>query len=328
MSAVTTQPIPFGLLEREKHIENVLGSLKEKKNKGTEEPVDNTVLSGATWSHLDSIRINSKKLKDLEEKAADGDFEKVKEDSSFGIPSNNSQKEEWIETGFHTPSLHMDARGQGTMQELPGLQPLHKLNQLCITAKAGQQGLTCDPGRTYIITSQKGEQLYTAIEDTSCLCLNLCGAARSCCIKIYNLQSEEVLHFARPFRIDACCFGCCLMEIYVFNAQKEQIGTIRQRWSMFTPLLEICDMNGHGIMKIHGSCCPCRCYSDQELKITSKIGNHLGLIWKRWQGYNSEHNMDHEYFVPNNMDPNEKVLLLAAAFLLVSCKSDQNLLQC
>ncbi|XP_078066217.1 phospholipid scramblase 2 [Mustelus asterias] len=312
MSTVTTQPVPFGLLEREKHIENALGRLKGKRSKGTEEPVDNVMFSGAAWSHLDPIRINSEKSKDLEEKATDGE-------SSFGIQFNNSQKEEWTETAFHNPSLCKDIRRQGTMQEFPGLQPLCNLNQLCITAKAEQQGLTCDPGRTYTITSQKGEQLYMASEDTSCLCLNLCGAARSCCIKIYNLQSEEVLHFTRPFRVDACCFGCCLMEIYVFNAQKEQIGTIRQRWSMFTPLLEICDMDGYGIMKIHGSCCPCRCYSDQEFKITSKIGNHLGLIWKRWQGYNSEHNMDHEYFgvdFPTNMDPNAKVLLLAAAFLL------------
>ncbi|XP_067850821.1 phospholipid scramblase family member 5 [Heptranchias perlo] len=319
MSAVTTQPTPFGLLEREKHIENVLGRLKGKRNKRAGELLDNTVLSGATWQHSDPIRMHSEKSKVLEEKTADGDLEKVKEESSFGVQFNYSRKEERIETSSHTSSLPKDVSGQGTMQEFPGLQPLHKLHQLCITSKAEDQGLTCDPGRTYIITSQKGQQLYMASEDTTCLCLNLCGAARSCCIKIYNLQSEEVLHFARPFRVDACCFGCCLMEINVFNAQKEQIGTIKQRWSMFTPLLEICDMNGHGIMKIHGSCCPCRCYSDQEFKITSKIGNHLGLIWKRWQGFNSEYNMDHEYFgvdFPINMNPNAKVLLLAAAFLL------------
>uniref|UniRef100_UPI00398F1555 phospholipid scramblase family member 5 n=1 Tax=Pristiophorus japonicus TaxID=55135 RepID=UPI00398F1555 len=319
MSAVTTQPAPFGLLEREKHIDNVLGRLKRKRTKGAGEPLDNMVLAGATWQHSDTIRMRSEESKVLEEKTVDGDFEKVKEEGSFGMQLNNSRKEEWIETSSHTSSLPEDVRGQGTMQEFPGLQPLNELHQLCVTAKAEHQGLTCDPGRTYIITSQKGQQLYMASEDTTCLCLNLCGAARSCCIKIYNLQSEEVLHFTRPFRMDACCFGCCLMEINVFNAQKEQIGTIKQRWSMFSPSLEIYDMDGHGIMKIHGSCCPCRCYSDQEFQISSKIGNHLGLIWKRWQGYNSDYNMDHEYFgvdFPINMNPNAKVLLLAAAFLL------------
>ncbi|XP_072428509.1 phospholipid scramblase family member 5 isoform X1 [Chiloscyllium punctatum] len=287
----------------------------------------------ATWQHFDPSRINSEKSRVLDEKIVDGNFENTNEECSFQMQFNDSKTEEC----FHTSSLPKDVKGCGTMQEFLGLQPLFKLYQLCITAKAEYQGLTCDPGRTYIITSQKGEQLYMASEDTTCLCLNLCGAARSCCIKIYNLQSEEVLHFARPFRVDACCCGCCLMEINVFNAQKEQIGAIKQRWSMFTPLLEICDTNGHGIMKIHGSCCPCRCYSDQEFKITSKIGNHLGSIWKRWQGYNSEYNMDHEYFgvdFPVNMNPNAKVLLLAAAFLLwqlciiykVQCRNLQRLL--
>eukprot|EP00062_Callorhinchus_milii_P000270 gi/632934143/ref/XP_007901083.1/ PREDICTED: phospholipid scramblase 2-like isoform X1 [Callorhinchus milii] len=315
MSAVTTQPTPFGVLKREKHIESVWGEFKGRRGVEPGEPLNTIQLSATGGTVTEPIGMCLGRSKEvLEEMESDGDSE-LKEQSSRAHLKELGGRQ-WAEASYRPLPLstHPEAG-----QQLHGLRPLQQLHQLCITAKAELQGPTCDPARCYTITNQTGRQLYVASEDTSCLCLNLCGPARSCCIKIYNHQSEEVLHFIRPFRVDACCFGCCLMEMSVFNSRKELIGSVKQRWSMFTPLLEVCDPEGCGIMKIHGACCPCRCSADQEFQVTSRIGNRLGLIWKRWRGFNAEFNMDHDHFgvdFPANMNPNAKVLLLSAAFLL------------
>lgn len=94
---------------------------------------------------------------------------------------------------------------------------------------------------------------------------------------------------------------------------------------MFTPLLEVCDAEGASAARIQGSCCPSRCFSNQQFQveiskqpkikhvfgqvefilcvwllithqIVSNIGENVGTIWKKWPGFNDEHNMDHEYF--------------------------------
>lgn len=87
---------------------------------------------------------------------------------------------------------------------------------------------------------------------------------------------------------------------------------------MFTPLLEVCDAEGAAAVRIQGSCCPCRCFSNQYFKvftrggelflqiphiyplitqqIISDIGEEVGMVWKKWPGFNEEQNMDHEYF--------------------------------
>lgn len=31
-------------------------------------------------------------------------------------------------------------------------------------------------------------------------------------------------------------------------------------------------------------------------QIVSNVGENVGTIWKKWPGFNDEHNMDHEYF--------------------------------
>lgn len=87
---------------------------------------------------------------------------------------------------------------------------------------------------------------------------------------------------------------------------------------MFTPLLEVCDADGASAVRIQGSCCPCRCFSNQSFKVfiqrnkellqiprllpssypqvVSDIGEEVGRVWKKWPGFNEEQNMDHEYF--------------------------------
>ncbi|XP_069473639.1 phospholipid scramblase 3-like isoform X2 [Ambystoma mexicanum] len=175
-----------------------------------------------------------------------------------------------------------------------GLQLLAGVDQLCITSR--------DTAR-----------------ETDCLCLHLCGPARSSCIRLHDQNAQEVLRLCRPYRVDVCCLGCCLMEMRAFTAAGKLLGTVCQRWSMFSPLLEVCDSDGQGVMKIHGCWSATRCYTDQEFQVTSKAGYPVAVIWKRWPGYNEDCNMDHDFFgldVSAALNTCDRALLLAAVFLL------------
>lgn len=65
--------------------------------------------------------------------------------------------------------------------------------------------------------------------ESSCVCLQCCGPARACSLQGFDCQGRQVFHFERPLRVDACCFGCCLMELRAYTPQKHLIGTVYQR---------------------------------------------------------------------------------------------------
>ncbi|XP_039621411.1 phospholipid scramblase 2 [Polypterus senegalus] len=269
MSVISAQPPPYGLLQREKHIESLCHIIRRPPE--------------GTQGH-----------KACSEEKKQDDQGQAEDDGLQGCCAN-------------------------TENDAQSFMLLENVEQLCITARPHLQGPNCEPGRLYSINTGAGVQLYTAAEDTSCLCLAACGPARSCTIRGYNLQAEPAFVFERPLRADACCFGCCLMEMKVFNSNHSPLGSVQQRWSMFTPLLEIKDPDGTLPLHIQGPCCPARCFASQEFEVVSKIGEKVGKIWKKWPGFNEDYNMDHEYFgmdVPAQMSPKMKIKLLAATFLL------------
>lgn len=65
--------------------------------------------------------------------------------------------------------------------------------------------------------------------ESSCVCLQCCGPARACSLKGFDSEGNQVFYFERPLRMDACCLGCCLMEMRAFTPQKHLIGTVHQR---------------------------------------------------------------------------------------------------
>uniref|UniRef100_A0A8C2GIQ5 Phospholipid scramblase n=1 Tax=Cyprinus carpio TaxID=7962 RepID=A0A8C2GIQ5_CYPCA len=208
-------------------------------------------------------------------------------------------------------------------KRLGKLSALKTVTRLHITARPELQGPQCVARRTYSISTETRDRLFVAVEESACMCMQCCGPARACSLQGFDKDAECVFLFERPLRAEMCWLGCCLMEIRAYTPERELIGTVHQRWSMFTPYFEICDSEGISAVRIQGSCCNTRCLSEQELQVVSSIGEIIGCIWKRWPGYNEECNMDHEYFgldVPQGMNLNTKVLLLAAAFLLVSCQ--------
>ncbi|XP_076000851.1 phospholipid scramblase 2 [Genypterus blacodes] len=285
MSAVTNQPLPFGQLEREKHIQMIFRAFQSRHGPSCESQ-DLTVPKAPD-------RQSEEQLPGL---AAEGKMENGRVQS----PGEVSRTE--------------DAEG------LDCLALLDTVSQIKITARPELQGPQCVPRRIYSITTGGSRaQLFVAVEESSCLCLQCCGPARACSLQGFNSHGHQVFYFERPLRADACCLGCCLMEMRAYTPQKHLIGTVCQRWSMFTPLLEVCNSEGAATLRIQGSCCPSRCLTDQQFQIVSNIGEEMGTIWKKWPGFNDEQNMDHEYFgleVPLTMDSNTKLLVLAATFLL------------
>ncbi|XP_034411201.1 phospholipid scramblase 3 [Cyclopterus lumpus] len=264
MSAVTNQPLPFGQLEREKHIQMIFRAFHNSCGPSCE-----TMENGSTQPP--------------------------------GTVSSPGLEEQWP-AGSHFMSA------------------LETVSQIHITARPELQGPQCVPKRIYSITTGSSRsQIFVAVEESSCVCLQCCGPARACSLQGFDCQGQQVFYFERPLRGDACCLGCCLMEMRAYTPQKHLIGTVCQRWSMFTPLLEVCGSEGAPAIRVQGSCCPYRCFSNQQFQIVSNIGEKMGTIWKRWPGFNVEHNMDHEHFgleVPLNMESRTKLLLLAATFLL------------
>ncbi|KAM9349458.1 phospholipid scramblase family member 5 [Symphorus nematophorus] len=290
MSAVTNQPLPFDRLEREKHIQMIFRAFKNSRcgpscQCPAHSPAPKPHQTPPDWDSDEQLSALAPGRK----------MEKAKRP---GV------EEQWAggAAGSHFMSV------------------LETVSKIQITARPELQGPQCVPRRIYSITTGgSSSQLFVAVEESSCVCLQCCGPARACSLQGFDCQGRQVFYFERPLRVDACCLGCCLMEMRAYTPQKHLIGTVCQRWSMFTPLLEVCDAEGASTVRIQGSCCPCRCFSNQQFQIVSKIGEKMGTIWKKWPGFNDDCNMDHEYFgleMPLSMESNTKLLLLAATFLL------------
>ncbi|XP_050926023.1 phospholipid scramblase family member 5 isoform X2 [Lates calcarifer] len=298
MSAVTSQPLPFGRLEREKHIQMIFRAFQNHCEPSCE---------------CESHSLGPKP-------------DRMPPDWKTDEQLSGRAPEREMENGYMQPPEKVNRPGVEE-QNLGGtdfMSVLETISQIHIRARPDLQGPQCVPRRIYSITTGGSRsQLFVAVEESSCVCLQCCGPARACSLKGFDCQGRQVFYFERPLRVDACCLGCCLMEMRAYTPQKHLIGTVCQRWSMFTPLLEACDSEGASTIRIQGSCCPCRCFSNQQFQIVSNIGEKIGTIWKKWPGFNDEHNMDHEYFgldVPLSMESHIKLLLLAATFLLVSIR--------
>lgn len=297
MSAVTNQPLPIGQLEREKHIQMIFRAFQNRCGPSCEShnrsPGPKPGQTPPDWASAEQLSGPAPEMK-----IENGHVEPT------GKLNQPEEEEQWLEGAEGSDSLTV----------------LDTVSQIHITARPELQGPQCVPRRIYsIATGASRSQFLVAVEESSCVCLQCCGPARACSLQGFDRQGRQVFYFERPLRVDACCFGCCLMELRAYTPQKHLIGTVHQRWSMFTPLLEVWDSEGASTIRIQGSCCPCRCFSNQQFQIVSNIGEKIGTIWKKWPGFNDERNMDHEYFgleVPPSMESQTKLLLLAATFLI------------
>ncbi|XP_010783757.1 phospholipid scramblase family member 5 [Notothenia coriiceps] len=295
MSAVTNQPLPFGQLEREKHIQMIFKAFQKHCGPSCE-------------CHTHHPR--PKRTQTPPDCQSDGQLS--------GVAPGRMMKNGFMQQPGKVSLPGVEEPGSAAGSHF--LSVLETVSQIHITARPELQGPQCVPRRIYSIsTGGHRSQLFVAVEESSCVCLQCCGPARPCSLRGFDCQGRQVFYFERPLRVDACCLGCCLMEMRAYTPHKQLMGTVFQRWSMFTPLLEVCDSEGASTIRIQGSCCPSRCFSNQQFQIVSNIGEKMGSIWKKWPGFNDDYNMDHEYFgleVPLGMESHSKLMLLAATFLL------------
>ncbi|KAM9316570.1 phospholipid scramblase family member 5-like [Gastrophryne carolinensis] len=311
MSVTSSQPSPFRCLQREKHIENYtkfpkqdkvcrcMVSLHRQDNgiRRTEQNVDQRYKKNSNQKNARAPRRGGVKVSCPPAQSA----VVAATDQELGVQRTLTVVEELDESVCS--ELHI----------LAGVQ------QFCITSNAKPKGLCCQSERLYIISSHTAKQLLVAIEDSSWLCMQLCGPARCCCLRLCDANRQEVLKFSRPYRVDVCCLFCCLMVIRVFNSANNLLGFVQQRWSLFSPIFSVHNSEGTRMMEIRGSWSAARCHSDQEFQVTSLEGHRVAIIWKRWPGYNEDYNMDHDFFgldISASLSPTEKALLLAATFLL------------
>ncbi|XP_062374591.1 phospholipid scramblase family member 5 [Sardina pilchardus] len=302
MSAVTDQPHPFGGLEREKHIRMVYQAFHRCWG-------GRANLQGSTTSLCPEM----------------GALPGPAQPESHAVVLHHGEQGPSGVAGPRAGAsgVEMDVLERRDCWQEPGtargLTALRAVRQLHITTKPEARGPQCVPRRIYNIANDNKDQVFVVVEESSCVCLQCCGPARSCSLQGFDRLAQQAFHFERPLRADTCCLGCCLMEMRAYSAERQLIGTVHQRWSMFTPYFEVCDSDGSLAVRIQGPCCPLRCLSNQEFQVVSTLGETIGSIWKKWPGFNEECNMDHEYFglvVPQEMALNTKVLLLAATFLL------------
>ncbi|KAM8851248.1 phospholipid scramblase 2 isoform 2-T3 [Spinachia spinachia] len=299
MSVVTNQPLPFGQLEREKHIQMVSTAV----GKGCGPSCECTTNSPGP-KH--------------QQKPADCESDQQLQ----GLAPERGTKNGYTQPPCKVGQLGVEAQDPGCAEGSHFMSVLETVSQIHVIARPQLQGPQCVPKIYSITAGSSRSPLFVAVEESSCLCLQCCGPARACSLQGFDSQGRQVFYFERPLRVDACCLGCCLMEMRAYTPQKRLFGTVCQRWSMFTPLLEVRGSEEASTrVTVQGPWCPQRCFCNQQFQIVSNIGEKLGTIWKKWPGFNVDRNMDHEHFgleVPLNMESHTKLLLLAATFLLVS----------
>ncbi|XP_071998589.1 uncharacterized protein [Engystomops pustulosus] len=299
MSTVRSQPSPFGYLYREKHIEHYTKLPKEKKMCRCME-----VSSRQPSYEKEEMQRRLYRAKEYSHECRSNKTEKCSDPKSVRSARKGVSPITSVSASSQSRPTDREVRIQRTLpvvEELDEsvcseLQILASAQQFCITSKAKSQGLSCQSKKLYIISSRTDKQLLVAIEDSSCLCYQMCGPARSCCLRLCDQNREEVLRFCRPYRVDVCCLFCCLMVIRVFSSTNALLGFVQQRWSLFSPSLSIHDSEGKRTMNIQGPWSAARCHSDQEFQVTSVDGEKIAIIWKRWPGFNEDYNMDHDFF--------------------------------
>ncbi|KAK2895354.1 hypothetical protein Q8A73_014842 [Channa argus] len=177
MSAVTNQPLPFGRLEREKHIQMIFNAFQNRCGPSPE--------CHSSREH--------KPYQTLPEQLS-GLTPEVKIKNSYMQPPGKPNR-------------------SGVEEQRPGGGDFTSMLETVHSVFPGES-----------------TALLLEAEDHSYLLLwKCCGPARSCTFRGFDCQGHQIFYFERPLRVDACCLGCCLMEMRAYTPQKHLIGTICQR---------------------------------------------------------------------------------------------------
>ncbi|XP_058802997.1 phospholipid scramblase 2-like isoform X2 [Phymastichus coffea] len=203
----------------------------------------------------------------------------------------------------------------------PGLRSLMPLDRLLVYREPDgpEAARTWDTEKRYRVTDLSGQQLYTAVEESS-WCGRCClGHCRGWTFHVLDLQGHEVLRIERRLRSASCCFPCCLQKVAVY-AEGELLGSATQNWNALRPSFTIRDLLDEPVLFMKGPPCLCLCRGEIDFVVKSIDKLHsVGVITRKWTGIAREFFRDGNCFAvgfPADLDARVKATLLAACLLV------------
>lgn len=242
MSAVTSQPLPFDRLEREKHIQAIFRAFKNR-------------CGPSCQCHLPSPGLPSLH----QTPPPDWEYEAQSSVPPLGTRNGSRVEKRWPAAGSHFMStlqavdkIEITARPEvqggsniyrfigwngkvchcrSTMCSPEDLQHRHWRKEPTVICGCRRYSATFLTNIKLSLCSSALDLFFLNLSssESSCVCLQCCGPARACSLQGFDCRGRQVFYFERPPRVDACCLGCCLMEMGVYTPQKQLIGTVRQR---------------------------------------------------------------------------------------------------
>ncbi|XP_074657461.1 phospholipid scramblase 1-like [Tubulanus polymorphus] len=204
----------------------------------------------------------------------------------------------------------------------PGLEYLTQVDQLLVHQQIEllEAFTGFETNNKYEIKNSMGQRVYFAAEDTSCCTRNCCGPSRPFEIQIMDNSGREVIHLHRPLRCSTCWCPCCLQKVEVSAPVGNNIGYIKQAWSICSPKFYIQDSKEETVLQIQGPCFHCSICGDVEFQVLSADGDvQVGKISKQWSGFAKELFTDADNFgiqFPMDLDVNIKAVMVGAVFLI------------
>jgi hypothetical protein len=204
-----------------------------------------------------------------------------------------------------------------------------------------QECFGCDANTEFKIATldQRDNDIYYALENTSCCIRFWCGSMRPYEINLWSGKDNtgsQLGKFVRPLR---CQLGslkcCCYQEIQAENSSGSKLGSVKERCWCCVPSFDVKDANDQQKYLLHfptccdgmcidccaEGCCNCRIpfYVFTPGKGAEK--KQVGKIVKVWSGFANELFTDADKFevqYPPDADAASKSTLLGATFLLNS----------
>lgn len=130
------------------------------------------------------------------------------------------------------------------------------------------------------------------------------GHWRSFEVHFFNTQRQEIFRSEHPFRF-------FFQEFQVFGQQNNLIGSIHQRFGIFTKKFDVRDSNGQLLFEMRSGF-----FSFWTFPFFGLNGAERALVQKKWTGLLKELFLDADNFMIDYSDPslnqNERLLILAA----------------
>ncbi|XP_033107263.1 phospholipid scramblase 1-like [Anneissia japonica] len=235
-----------------------------------------------------------------------------------GPPAPGLKNAEWM------------AKPQGLPGCPPGLEYLTQLDQVLVhqVIELAEVLTGFETKNRYAIKNSLGQQVFFAMEESSCLMRNCCQEHRGFILHLTDNFGQEVIRVSREFKCCAgCCWcadtKCCAYEVVIESPPGTPVGYMRQSQTCWKPFYQLLDANHKPVFDIRGPCCPCQticCTEDVRFEIfTAETQQNVGTISKQWAGWFQEvctkaNNFSVEF--PMDLDVKVKAALIGGVFLV------------